>query len=125
MRVLYLHGKHTPQIVSFMNNDLNQYMNLYKSIEIILKENNKRQASSKTLPSYFSIKKHKSVSSFCQCGTKVIFNDSQPFNFGRYTSVVNLVPRIKQVIELFHSYQIVLCMCFLWRYSTRLLYFIL
>ena len=50
-------------------------MHLYKSLGILLKENNATVL--------FLRKKHSSLSSFCRGASKVILNNS-PFNFGRY-----------------------------------------
>ena len=59
-------------------------MHLYKSLGILL---DKKLKNATIL---FLRKKHNSVSSFCRGASKVILNDF-PFNFGRYTSSVNLV----------------------------------
>ena len=50
-------------------------MHLYKSLGILLKENNKL----KTAIDVFLHKEHDNVSSFCLGASKVILNDS-PFN---------------------------------------------
>ena len=50
----------------------------------------------------FFHKKLNSVSSFCRGASKVISNDS-PFNFGRRTLTQYI---IKEVINIFHTYQI-------------------
>ena len=76
----------------------NEYMYLYKSLGKLLKENNKLKKATVL----FLRKKHNSVRSFRRGASKVILNDS-PFNFCRC--------RIKQVIELFHSYQILCDLC--------------
>ena len=61
----------------------NQYMHLYKSLGILLKENNRLKNNTVL----FLREKHNSVSqsSFYRGPSKEILNDS-PFNFGRYTS---------------------------------------
>ena len=78
-------------------------MHLYKSHEILLKDNNKL----KNATVLFLSKKRNSVSRFCRGASKVILNDS-PFNFGCCTSTKY---RIEQVKKLFHSYQIACAFC--------------
>ena len=56
-------------------------MQLYKSLEIILKENSKLKNATVV---FFRIQ-HNSMSSFCRDASKFILNDS-PFNFDRYAS---------------------------------------
>ena len=91
---------------------LNQYIciyNLYKSLGILLNENDKLKNS----PVSFLRKKHNSMSSFLRGASKVILNDF-PFNFGRYTSMQLNANRGSYRTILFISNW----MCFLWIYST-------